>query len=84
MIWGAYDQDKALMGTFRPLEDRTLSTSADEPFELPDNCSAGIVHPLELDEETRTSWRTHLQITKFCPFPAFSSVRDSRARQHAG
>jgi hypothetical protein len=71
------------MGTFRPLDDRTLSTFSDEPFDLPDNASAGIVHPLELDEETRTSWRIHLadyEVTS--PFPQLDrpgiQVRDDQ------
>ena len=60
LVWGAYDTDHKLVGTFRALEDRRLTTPADEPFDLSGAASIGIVHPLELDDETRTAWQTHL------------------------
>jgi len=60
LVWGHYDEAGALVGTFRALEDRTLTDAADEPFELPGTGSVGIVHPLELDDETLGAWRTHL------------------------
>jgi uncharacterized protein DUF4132/HEAT repeat protein len=70
LVWGAYDEGNKLLGTFRALEDGSLTTAADEPFMLADSARAGIVHPLELPDEQRTTWLTHLadyEITP--PFP---------------
>ena len=60
LVWGHYDEAARLRGTFRALEDRTLTDASDEPFDLPDTSSVGIVHPLELDDEALGAWRTHL------------------------
>ena len=70
LVWGHYDDGGALLGTFRALEDRTLTDAADEPFELPDGGSVGIVHPLELDDKALGAWRTHLADYEVeSPFP---------------
>ena len=50
LVWGAHDQDDKLIGTFRALEDRSLTTPADEVFALKGVATIGIIHPLELDE----------------------------------
>jgi Domain of unknown function (DUF4132) len=72
-VWGlcaedAGDAPYALL--FRPLEDWTLTGAADEPVQLPARGHVRLVHPVELDEETRAAWLTHLadyEITP--PFP---------------
>ena len=70
LVWGHHDDAGALIGTFRAMEDRTLTDAADEPFELPDSGSVGIVHPLELDDEALGAWRTHLADYEVeSPFP---------------
>jgi hypothetical protein len=70
LAWGHYDVSGALTGTFRALEDRTLTDAADEAFELPEGGSVGIVHPLELDDEVLAAWRTHLADYEVAPpFP---------------
>ncbi len=60
LVWGTYDDSGQLCGLFRALEDRTLTTNADDAYELPDDASVGLVHPLEIDDQTRTAWLTHL------------------------
>ena len=60
LVWGHYDDAGRLRGTFRALEDRTLTDASDEPFDLPAAGSVGIIHPLELDDEALGAWRTHL------------------------
>jgi hypothetical protein len=70
LVWGTDDNAGVIAGTFHALEDRTLTDVADKPFTLPDSGSVGIVHPLELDDDQRPAWRTHLadyEITP--PFP---------------
>jgi hypothetical protein len=60
LVWGAYDAQGQRVGTFRALEDRTLTTANDEPFEFPEGCTVGAVHPLELSEDERGMWQAHL------------------------
>jgi hypothetical protein len=60
LVWGAYDTSGKLGDTFRALEDRSLTDVQDNAFTLPATGSVGIVHPLELGEDVRESWRAHL------------------------
>jgi hypothetical protein len=56
LVWGIWDAQDRLAGTFRVCEDRTLADAADQPFELPEGTRVGVVHPLDLDEPLRTAW----------------------------
>jgi predicted DNA-binding WGR domain protein len=57
LIWGAYDHDASLRGTFRVGEDNTLSDAKDQPWELTEQVRAvGLVHPSHLGESERASW----------------------------
>lgn len=56
LVWGAYSPSGQLTGTFRALEDRSLTDAGDEAFAIADNCSVGVVHPLELSPEARQAW----------------------------
>lgn len=70
LVWRHYDDSGAPTGAFRALEDRTLTDPSDEPFELPEGGSVGIVHPLELDDATLAAWRTHFADYEVeSPFP---------------
>jgi hypothetical protein len=60
LIWGAYDKGGKLAGTFRALEDRSLTNADDESYTLPNGCGVGIVHPLELTHDVRQTWLKHL------------------------
>jgi hypothetical protein len=60
LVWGAYDAGGKLTGTFRALEDHSLTDAADNAFSLPADCLVGIVHPLELAPEARQAWLKHL------------------------
>lgn len=60
LVWAAYDQFGRLLGTFRTLEDHSLTDAADEPYVPPKNSAIGIVHPLELTPEARRLWLKHL------------------------
>jgi hypothetical protein len=60
LVWGWYDGEGKLQATFRAIEDRTLTTPADEEFRLPESGSAGIVHPLELAGTEHGQWTKHL------------------------
>ncbi len=85
LIWGVYDDDGKLHATFRPLEDRTATQASDEPFTLPATGRIGIIHPLELTEDQRKTWQTHLadyEITP--PFPQLERPVVQLAPEHAG
>jgi hypothetical protein len=60
LVWGVSDTEGRRTGTFRALEDRTLTTAADEPTELPASGTVGAIHPLELTKDERSTWQMHL------------------------
>ncbi len=70
LIWGTYDENGTLLETFRYMEDGTFNTADEDEFELSETAVIGLVHPIELDEETRSAWQEQLEdyeITQ--PFP---------------
>jgi hypothetical protein len=60
LVWGAYDAQGKLEGTFRALEDRSLTDAADERWALAAGRTVGVVHPLELSAAARQAWSKHL------------------------
>lgn len=69
LIWGVYENDK-LVQSFRYMEDGSFNTPDEEEYTLPEGAAIGLVHPMELDEETLAAWREQLsdyEITQ--PFP---------------
>lgn len=59
LIWAAYENDK-LTETFRYMEDGSFNTSDEDEYELPENCTIGLVHPIDLDEDTLSTWKEQL------------------------
>ena len=59
LIWGVYDQG-ALTDTFRYMEDGSFNTVVEDEYELSENAIIGLVHPLELSEETLSAWKEQL------------------------
>jgi hypothetical protein len=60
LIWGIY-QDGKLTDTFRYMEDGSFNTVDEEEYQLPENAKIGLVHPVELDEETLRGWKQQLE-----------------------
>ncbi|HEX9296147.1 MAG TPA: DUF4132 domain-containing protein [Polyangiaceae bacterium] len=60
LVWARYDESGRRTLAFRALEDRTLTTANNEPCELPQTGTVGIVHPLELSESELVAWKSHL------------------------
>ena len=56
LLWGGYDKKGKLTATFRVTEDQTLADAKDAAFSLPGIESVGVVHPLHLSEEQKSSW----------------------------
>ncbi len=71
LVWGVLaSKGGAYQLIFRPLEDSSLTNADDDACALPAEGLVRIVHPIELDEETRNAWLQHLadyEITP--PFP---------------
>lgn len=60
LIWGIYEDNK-LTQTFRYMEDGSFNTEEEEEFFLPENDRIGLVHPVELSEESIAAWKTQLE-----------------------
>ncbi|MBI6874808.1 DUF4132 domain-containing protein [Clostridium aciditolerans] len=55
LVWGVYAEGE-LKDTFRYMEDGTFNTKDEEEYELLEDSLIGLVHPLEMDEETLNTW----------------------------
>ena len=60
LIWGVYENG-TLTDTFRYMEDGSFNTVDEDEYELPENAKIGLVHPVELDEETLSGWKQQLE-----------------------
>lgn len=60
LVWGVY-QDGILETTFRYMEDGSFNTVDEDEYDLPEQASIGLVHPVELDTETLDGWRQQLE-----------------------
>ncbi|MBL9152560.1 MAG: DUF4132 domain-containing protein [Verrucomicrobiales bacterium] len=57
LVFGAYDEKGALLGTFRVTEDQSLADCRDDACELPATATGvGVIHPAHLDAETKSAW----------------------------
>lgn len=59
LIWIAYEDNKAVQ-SFRYMEDGTFNTSDEDEYELPKDCTIGLAHTIDLDEETVLAWKEQL------------------------
>lgn len=59
LIWGIYE-DGVLKDTFRYMEDGSFNTVDEEVYVLPETGMIGLVHPIELDEESLNAWKEQL------------------------
>ncbi len=60
LIWCAYSTENDYLGTFRYMEDGSFNTADEDEFELEENCTIGLVHPIDLDTETLEQWKEQL------------------------
>lgn len=60
LVWGLYE-DGALKETFRYMEDGSFNTVEEEEYTLPETGLIGLVHPIELDEESIAAWKEQLE-----------------------
>ncbi len=59
LIWGLYENG-ALKATFRYMEDGSFNTMDEDEYQLPETGTVGLVHPIELDEESLAAWKEQL------------------------
>lgn len=59
LICAAYENDN-LVQTFRYMEDGTFNTADEDEFELPENCTIGLVHPIDFSEDELSTWKEQL------------------------
>lgn len=59
LIWGIYEEGK-LSATFRYMEDGSFNTEEEEEISLPEEGLIGLIHPIELDGDTRAKWEEQL------------------------
>ncbi|MBQ8134956.1 MAG: DUF4132 domain-containing protein [Clostridia bacterium] len=59
LIWAAYENDEPVQ-IFRYIEDGSFTTADADEYELPENVTIGLVHPIILDEDTLSAWREQL------------------------
>jgi len=70
LVWGAWDSNGSLLGTFRLCEDGTLADAADDPWQIPDGARIGLPHRLDLDDSTAAAWAQLLADYEILqPFP---------------
>ena len=72
LIWGVYDGNR-LVESFRYMEDGSFTNIEEDEFIIPENAEIGLVHPVELTPQQKTSWAEQLsdyEITQ--PFPQIS------------
>ncbi len=60
LIWGVY-KEEMLTDTFRYMEDGSFNTAEEEEYELLPDCLIGLVHPIELTEEQKNTWKEQLE-----------------------
>jgi hypothetical protein len=56
LVWGVYDAEGALGGTFRVAEDGSIADHKDKATPLPKGAKVGIAHALELSKEVAAAW----------------------------
>lgn len=60
LIWGIYEEHR-LTRSFRYMEDGSFNTEDEEEYTLPQQGQIGLVHPIELSEESREAWKQQLE-----------------------
>src|SRR5262249_54746702 len=70
LIWGGYDPQGQVVGTFRLNEDRTYSDMDDRPIQIGQVERIGIVHAAHVSDEAKSKWGELLTDYEIvAPFP---------------
>ena len=60
LIWGMYEEHK-LVQSFRYMEDGSFNTEEEDEYTLPEQGYIGLVHPIELAQESKAAWKQQLE-----------------------
>lgn len=84
LVWGIYDSKNELLRTFRRYPNGILAHGSGEMEDLEErDTQIGIVHPLELNDDTITTWREHLGRFKINPhFPQLDRPVETLEKDH--
>ena len=59
LVWAVYENDR-LTQTFRYMEDGSFNTADENEYKIPENCTIGLVHPIDLSEDELKAWKEQL------------------------
>lgn len=85
IVWTAWssEENKAPLGSFRPIADGTLVTNCDSTFDLRDDCLVQIAHGFSLGVDEAKSWRVHMDDYEVIPLlRQFNPPRQFAPSQH--
>ncbi|MBQ6697351.1 MAG: DUF4132 domain-containing protein [Lachnospiraceae bacterium] len=60
LIWGIYEEHQ-LTQSFRYMEDGSFNTEEEDEYTLPEQGYIGLVHPIELSQESKDAWKQQLE-----------------------
>jgi Domain of unknown function (DUF4132) len=83
LIWGIYDTQNQLISCFQCLEDQSLVNMECDEIEINTNSNIGIVHPLNLEKEEISYWKTSLYEAKLkAIFPQLERSSIEKKEEH--
>ncbi len=59
LIWGVYEEGKRIQ-SFRYMEDGSFNTQDEEEYTLPEGAHISLVHPIELSDKEKATWKEQL------------------------
>ena len=74
LVWSVYNGSQ-LRGTFRPLDDGSLTDHEDNEMKLPDDSRIQIAHSCQLSDNVVAAWRQHLADYEISPL--FTQFRNA-------
>ncbi len=70
LVWGVVDETGKPTACFRVAEDRTYADIDDEPFELDESATVGLVHRLHMSDDETARWSESFRDYELAaPFP---------------
>ncbi|MDE5835317.1 MAG: DUF4132 domain-containing protein, partial [Ruminococcus sp.] len=93
LIWGIYNGSE-LIESFRYMDDGSFTNIEEDEFEIPENASIGLVHPIELTDEQKNTWIEQLsdyeitqpfnQLTRRCYKPTEKELNSDEVTRFEG
>lgn len=93
LIWGIYNGSE-LIESFRYMDDGSFTNIEEDEFEIPENSSIGLVHPIELTDEQKNTWIEQLsdyeitqpfnQLTRPCYKPTEKELNSDEITRFEG